>query len=94
MNISRRTAPSWAEVTSFPGVDAVTCPSTGTCQAFGTKTELSGGAVAIGTSDSGAKWVSERLPSGVTAANAVSCPTHSVCFAVGSTLTAAVVLRL
>jgi hypothetical protein len=50
--------------------------------------------VAIGTSDSGAKWVSERLPSGVTAANAVSCPTHSVCFAVGSTLTAAVVLRL
>jgi photosystem II stability/assembly factor-like uncharacterized protein len=61
----------------------VSCPSTLNCVAVGVASD---NAILETTSDGGANWTSQTIPSDVTKLASVSCPTTSDCIAVGSSL--------
>lgn len=58
-------------------IDALSCPSTSTCSAFGS--------AAISTTDAGATWTIHSIPSN-DIVSAVSCPSTTTCFATGDNL--------
>jgi predicted acyl esterase len=63
---------------------AVSCASTSVCEAFGSS-NTSNAAVAVGTTNGGATWQSQNLPSGLLDVKQLSCPSTSQCVAVGQT---------
>jgi hypothetical protein len=68
-----------------PGVPVlfdISCPSVSTCYAVG-KTAGNHGTI-LSTTDSGAIWKMQHIPSGTGTLLSISCPSVSTCYAVGS----------
>jgi len=67
----------------------ISCASASDCVATGlgdSNAILAPQAVVLATQDGGQTWQSATLPNGVTGLGAVSCPTTTLCLAVGSTV--------
>ncbi len=64
-------------------LNAVACPTTTTCLAVGGT--LNGGAQVLVTSDAGATWTAEPLPTVGAVLDGISCPSATTCTAVGAT---------
>jgi Bacterial Ig domain len=78
---------SWVADNAPPGVSllGVSCPSAVDCTAVGTTAPVGGVAVAIGTTNGGATWTPETIPSHVVTLSGISCPSTTTCTAVGAT---------
>ena len=84
---------SWTKQTMLAGIPAgaalaaVACTSASTCTVGGSVFDPSTGVgtpVLDATSDGGADWTSEPVPAGVTGVTGLSCPSATVCQAVGT----------
>jgi photosystem II stability/assembly factor-like uncharacterized protein len=76
------TGTAWQVSLAYPAVpkpDEAACPSASICYAAGTNSSDSG--EVLRTSDAGATWRAEVLPSGVRPVTGISCPSVSDCFA-------------
>jgi hypothetical protein len=69
-----------AGVATLTGVSCVA--TTADCWASGTSP--SGGGSVLASTDGGSTWTAQTLPAGTPRLNAISCPSTSVCFAVGA----------
>lgn len=81
---SAQTVTGWTvnhEYPAVPGTWAVACPSTTTCYAVGHNSTSS--ADILATTDGGATWTNQTVPSGVASLDAVACPSPATCYAVG-----------
>ncbi len=66
---------------------AVSCPSPSVCTAVGSTAGGGSPGVIVNSTDGGATWTTQSLPTGVGSLNSVSCASTSVCEALGFTYT-------
>jgi hypothetical protein len=76
---------------------SVACPTATECLGVGSYGDNPPEAVILATTSGGAKWVNQTLPANVTKAFfrslvGMSCPTSTVCFSIGSTSSAGVIV--
>src|ERR1700677_436529 len=74
---------SWAQIAAFVGVSNIyglSCPSSTTCEAVG---EFNSAGIAMRTTNDGASWSDQPLPSAISELKAIACHSTSVCVALG-----------
>ena len=83
---------SWntSTIPGSPILDAVACPTAATCIAVGYGLNSVGEVVT--STDGGATWSSQALPSGAPSLSSITCPTTTECFAAGSGASAGAVI--
>ena len=87
--------------TDVGALDAIACPTPSICEAVGSHTAASSTAAkdttpavaAVRSIDGGTTWVSQPLPTGITALKGVACPSRYECYAAGYSSVAGLVLR-
>jgi len=67
---------------STDGGQGVACTATTTCYALTSGFSVSYAGVVLATTDSGAQWATQAVPSGITSLTGIAC--SATCFATGS----------
>jgi photosystem II stability/assembly factor-like uncharacterized protein len=87
---------SWNDISTMPGtpnLEGISCPSKQDCWTVGTVPESpSDTGSMLATANGGKDWTNGTIPSAVQGITAVSCGAVSVCLAVGTTSSGAVLL--